>query len=139
MPLETWLPPLTSGMILISGVALLAGWIAIRRHKRDLHHRLMLTATLFAALFLVLYVTRFLLLGAKPFEGQGIWRMIYFSILIPHSILAILVGPGALVAILWARRREFRRHGRLGRWLVPIWLFVAATGWIIYWMLYKMF
>ncbi len=139
MPLETWLPPLTTSMIVVSGVALASGWVAIWRRKRELHHRLMLTATIFAALFLVLYVTRFLLLGAKPFEGQGVWRVVYFGILIPHSILAIAVAPAALAAILWAYRRDFRRHRRLGRWLVPAWLFVAATGWIIYWMLYKMF
>lgn len=138
MQLETWLPPLTSGMILISGVALAAGWVAIRRRKRELHHRLMLTATVFAALFLLLYITRFFLLGAKPFEGQGLIRVIYFSILIPHSLLAIVVGPAALVAIRWAYRRDFRRHRRLGRVLVPVWLFVAVTGWIIYWMLYRM-
>ncbi len=138
MPLETWLPPLTSGMILISGVALAAGWVAIKRRQRELHRRLMLTATLFAALFLVLYITRFFLLGAKPFEKEGWWRVLYFSILIPHSLLAIVVGPAALFAIRWAYTGQFGRHRRMGRWLVPVWLFVAISGWVIYWMLYRL-
>ncbi|MDQ7029428.1 MAG: DUF420 domain-containing protein [Ardenticatenia bacterium] len=138
MALETWLPPLTSGMILISGAALAAGWVAIKRRQPELHRRLMLVATLFAALFLVLYITRFFLLGAKPFEKGGWWRTLYFSILIPHSLLAIVVGPAALIAIRWALAGEFGRHRRLGRWLVPVWLFVAVSGWVIYWMLYRL-
>lgn len=136
--LETWLPPITSGTILLSGITLVAGWVAIRQRKRDLHHRLMLTATGFAALFLVLYVTRWFLLGTKPFEGQGLLRVIYFAILIPHTILAIVVGPAALLAIKRANDKQFRNHRRIGRILVPVWLFVAGSGWVIYWMLYQL-
>ncbi|GAP62542.1 MAG: DUF420 domain-containing protein [Ardenticatenia bacterium] len=138
MGVETWLPPLTSGMILVSGLFLVAGWIAIKRKQRERHHRLMLGATIFAALFLVLYVTRFLLLGAKPFEHGGWLRTLYFAILIPHSILAMVVGPAALLAIYRANKKQFRQHRRIGRWLVPVWLFVAASGWVIYWMLYQL-
>ena len=138
MEIEAWLPPLTSGMILVSGVFLVAGWVAIKRKRRDAHHRLMLGATVFAALFLILYVTRFFLLGAKPFEHGGWLRTLYFAILIPHSLLAIVVGPAALLAIYRANQKQFRQHRRIGRWLVPVWLFVAVSGWVIYWMLYQL-
>lgn len=135
---EAWLPPITSGTILVSGITLVAGWVAIKRRKRDLHHRLMLTATGFAALFLVLYVTRWFLFGTKPFEGEGLVRVTYFAILIPHTILAIAVGPAALLAIKRANDKKFRRHRQIGRILVPVWLFVAGSGWAIYWMLYHL-
>lgn len=98
----------------------------------------MLIATGFAAVFLVLYVTRWFLLGTKPFEGEGLVRIIYFSILIPHTILAIVVGPAALFAIKRANDKKFSTHRRIGRVLVPIWLFVAGSGWVIYWMLYHL-
>lgn len=138
MSVEQWLPPLTSGTILLSGLTLTAGWIAIKRRRRDIHHRLMIVATILAALFLILYGTRWYLLGTKPFEGEGVVRVLYFAILIPHTILAILVGPAALVAIWRARRHRFRQHRRIGRLLVPAWLFVAGSGWVIYWMLYQL-
>lgn len=137
--LEAWLPSLTSGTILLSGIALTAGWIAIRRRRRDAHHRLMLAATGLAALFLVLYVTRWYLFGTKPFEGEGLARVVYFAILIPHTILAILVGPAALLAIWRANTKRFRQHRRIGRFLVPVWLFVAGSGWVIYLMLYQLY
>lgn len=117
---------------------LIAGWVAIKRRKRDLHHRLMLTATGFAALFLVLYVTRWYLFGTKPFGGEGFLRIVYFAILIPHIILAVAVGPAALFTIKRANDKEFRSHRRIGRILVPVWLFVAGSGWAIYWMLYQL-
>jgi putative membrane protein len=128
----------TSGSIVLSGLALLAGWLVIRR-RRDvrLHRRLMLTATALAAVFLVAYVTRWSMYGSKPFAGTGAWRQAYLAILLPHVLLAIAVGPLALRMIYLAqRRRDFAAHRRLGRFTVPLWLFVSASGWVIYWLLY---
>lgn len=128
----------TSGSIVLSGLTLLAGWLVIRR-RRDiqLHRRLMLTATALAAVFLVAYVYRWSLYGSKPFAGTGAWRGAYLAILLPHILLAIAVGPLALRMIYLAQsRRDFAAHRRLGRITVPLWLFVAASGWAIYWLLY---
>lgn len=128
----------TSGSIVLSGLTLLAGWLVIRR-RRDiqLHRRLMLTATALAAVFLVAYVYRWSLYGSKPFAGSGAWRTAYLAILLPHILLAIAVGPLALRMIYLAQsRRDFGAHRRLGRITVPLWLFVAASGWAIYWLLY---
>lgn len=128
----------TSGSIVLSGLTLLAGWLVIRR-RRDiqLHRRLMLTATALAAVFLVAYVYRWSLYGSKPFAGTGAWRSAYLAILLPHILLAIAVGPLALRMIYLAQsRRDFVAHRRLGRITVPLWLFVAASGWVIYWLLY---
>ena len=59
----------------------------------------MLTATVFAALFLVVYVTRFLLFQPKIFAGEGLVRAVYLVILGSHTVLAIAVGPLALVTL----------------------------------------
>src|SRR4029078_4555856 len=94
-------------------------------------------ATAFAALFLVFYVTRWWVFGSKLFEGTGGWRVLYFSILAPHILLAIAVGPLAVRLIQLALVREdFVAHRRLARVTLPIWLFVAASGWLIYYLLY---
>jgi putative membrane protein len=139
MSLET-LTGVSTACIVASGACLLAGWFLIRVPKSVTWHRnLMLLATAFAGAFLVAYVTRWSLHGSKPFAGTGAWRTLYLSILVPHVILAIAVGPLAFRLIrLAAVRRDFAAHRRLARVTLPIWLFVAASGWVVYYMLYRM-
>jgi putative membrane protein len=126
--------------IVLSGLSLLVGWWFIRfRRAIDAHRNTMLVATLFAGLFLVAYVTRWATFGSKPFDGTGIWRTIYVANLIPHIILAIAVGPMALRLIWLAlRKRDFAAHRRLARVTLPIWLYVAGSGWLVWYMLYRM-
>jgi len=124
--------------IVLSGVSLLVGWWFIRlRRDRDNHRRAMLSATALAGLFLVFYVTRWSLYGSKAFAGIGGWRTLYFSILIPHVLLAIAVGPLAIRLIRLALvKQDFVAHRRIARVTLPIWLYVAASGWLIYYLLY---
>ncbi|MBI1815707.1 MAG: DUF420 domain-containing protein [Deltaproteobacteria bacterium] len=125
--------------IVLSGVSLLIGWYFIR-FQRDMprHRTCMLTATAFAGLFLVAYVTRWSLYGSKLFAGTGAWRAVYFANLVPHVILAMAVGPMALRLIYLAlKKRDFVAHRRLARITLPIWLYVAASGWLIYYLLYQ--
>lgn len=124
--------------IVLSGVTLLCGWFFIRvRHDVALHRNTMLAAATFAALFLVLYVTRWSLYGSKHFTGQGLWRIVYFSNLVPHIIFAMLLGPLVLRLLYLAlRKRDFRAHKRLARYVLPMWLYVAVSGWLIFYMLY---
>ena len=137
MSLET-LTVLSTACIVLSGASLVAGWYLIRfRRDRLAHRNAMLTATALAGLFLVLYVTRWAVFGSKLFAGTGGWRALYFAILVPHVLLAIAVGPLAVQLIRLAMVREdFAAHRRLARVTLPIWLFVAASGWAIYYLLY---
>jgi putative membrane protein len=127
-----------TGCIVLSGLGLLVGWYFIHWRRDMIRHRnAMLTATVFAGLFLVFYVTRWSLYGSKHFAGHGGWKVFYFANLIPHVILAMAVGPMAARLIYLAmRKRDFRAHRRLARVTLPIWLYVAASGWLIYYLLY---
>jgi putative membrane protein len=125
-----------TSLIVISGVFLALGYMFIRRRRITAHRRSMLTATLFAALFLVVYVTRAALFPTKHFEGQGTAYLVYLGILAPHIVAAIVVGPLALIAIARALRGNFLGHRAITRYTLPIWAFAAITGWIIYVMLY---
>jgi putative membrane protein len=138
MTLET-LTFISTTFIVLSGLSLLLGWYFIRWQKnRQLHQNTMLAATTFAALFLVAYVTRWAVYGSKPFAGEGGWKIFYLANLVPHIILAIAVGPLALYLIYLAlKKRDFRTHRKLARVTLPIWLYVAASGWLIYYLLYK--
>jgi len=131
---------LSTSFIVLSGLSLLVGWYFIRvRKQMERHRAAMLAATAFAALFLVAYVTRWATFGSKPFAGTGFWRTLYFTNLIPHVILAIAVGPLAVRLIQLAMvRRDYASHRRLARVTLPIWLYVAASGWLVYYMLYRM-
>jgi putative membrane protein len=131
-----WLPWLNTALIVISGCFLALGYGFIRARRITAHHRSMLTATVFAGLFLVVYVTRWALLGSKPFPGTGAAYAVYLAILAPHVVLAIAVAPLALVTIRRAFGGRFAQHRRIARFTLPIWAFVAISGWVIYLMLY---
>jgi putative membrane protein len=131
-----WLPWANTALIVVSGAFLALGYAFIRARRIRAHHRSMLTATVFAGLFLVVYVTRFILYGSKGFPGSGTAYTVYLGILVPHIVLAIAVAPLAVVTIRRALGGRFPQHRRIARVTLPIWAFVAASGWVIYLMLY---
>lgn len=131
-----WLPLVNTALIVVSGLFLIAGYILIRQRRIAWHRRAMLTATVFAGLFLVVYVTRFLIFPTKVFTGDSTVRVIYLVILASHVVLAIALGPMVLVTLRRALRSQFRQHRRIARITLPVWLYVVVTGWLIYWMLH---
>jgi putative membrane protein len=137
-PAPEWVALVNTSLIVISGIFLLLGYYFIRQRQIELHKRSMLTATAFAALFLVVYVSRALLYETRVFAGEGLVRAIYLAILISHTILAILVGPLALITLRRALRGEFSKHRQIARITFPMWLYVVATGWLVYWMLHSL-
>src|SRR5579859_2435421 len=103
-PIEEWLPALNAALIVISGIFLGIGYACIRTRRIAWHRRSMITASVFAALFLVVYVTRYIVLGSKIYPGEGVSRLLYFAILIPHTIIAVSVAPLAFVTLRRALR-----------------------------------
>lgn len=136
--METWLPIVNTGLIAGSGVAAAAGYLCIRQRKVEAHKWSMLTAAVLAALFLVVYIARYFLLGSKLYTGEGAVRVVYFAVLISHTVLATILGPMVLVTLYRALTRQFRRHRRIARVTLPMWLYVAVSGWVIYVMLYTL-
>lgn len=136
LQLDTLLPAIDTAFIVISGLFMLLGVYFIRRKMVLHHHRSMLVATAFAASFLLLYVVRALLFEARQFQGDGIARAVYFAVLISHMVLATLVGPLVLATLGLALRGHFPGHRRVARFTVPMWLYVVASGWTVYVMLY---
>jgi uncharacterized membrane protein YozB (DUF420 family) len=133
---EVWVPALNTALIVVSGIFLIVGYVCIRTRRVTWHRRSMLTATVFAALFLVVYVSRYLLLGSKIFPGEGVSRLIYFGILIPHTIIAVAVAPLAFFTLRRALGGRFRQHRRIARVTLPLWIYTAVSGWAVYLMLY---
>lgn len=133
------LPALNATLNGVSAVFLLAGYLAIRGGRRDLHRTCMLAALVTSALFLTSYVVYHLNVGSRPFPGQGPVRAVYFTILLTHVVLAAAIVPLVIVTTLRGLRGEFVRHRRVARWTWPLWMYVSVTGVVIYLMLYRMY
>ncbi len=132
------LPALNAALNGLAAVFLVAGYVLIRRGRRDLHKRCMLAALATSTLFLVSYVVYHWNAGSRPFTGTGPIRTVYFAILITHVVLAAAILPLALVTTGRGLREQYVKHVRVARWTLPIWLYVSLTGVIIYLMLYQM-
>jgi uncharacterized membrane protein YozB (DUF420 family) len=120
-------------------VLLLCGWWNIKQRRIQVHRRFMIAAFVASGLFLTSYVIYHAQVGSKPFPGTGIARAVYFSILIPHVLLAAVVLPMALVTLRRGLIRDDTRHRRIARITFPIWMFVSVTGVIVYLMLYRLY
>ena len=133
---EAWLPAVNAALIVISGIFLIIGYVCIRSRRVTWHRRSMLTASVFAALFLIVYVSRYLLLGSKIYPGEGVSRAVYLTILVSHIAIAIAVAPLAFVTLRRALAGRFKLHRQIARVTLPMWIYTAVTGWVVYLMLY---
>ena len=132
------LPTLNAALNSLSAVFLLAGFLFIKSRNQSAHRACMLTAFGCSILFLISYVIYHYQVGSVPFRGQGWIRLVYFAILLTHTILATAVVPLALITLTRALRERFDAHRRVARWTFPIWLYVSVTGVIVHWMLYRL-
>jgi putative membrane protein len=130
------LPHLNAALNTLSTIFLLCGWVLIKRRRILPHKRAMTAAIITSALFLTSYVIYHANVGSKPFPGTGLARTVYFTILIPHVILAAVSLPPILITFARGLRRDDARHRKIARWTFPVWLFVSVSGVAVYLMLY---
>jgi len=133
------LPVLNATLNAISACLLLLAYRAIRRLDIERHRSLMLAAAATSTVFLASYLTYHAHVGSVRFTGQGPIRIVYFAILISHTLLAIVVLPLVLRTLYLGLKRRDDRHRRLARVTFPIWLYVSVTGVIVYWMIYRLY
>jgi uncharacterized membrane protein YozB (DUF420 family) len=141
MPVNpTFFPALNAVLNGTSAVLIGAGLYSIRSGRVQAHKRIMLSAFITSCLFLTSYLYYHLALraGVTHYRGQGISRPIYFSILISHTFLAVVVVPFILVTLWRALKGRFARHKAIAPYTFGIWMYVSVTGVIIYLMLYKL-
>jgi protein SCO1/2 len=123
-------------------VLLVLGYLSIRTRRIVTHKVLMLCALAVSAAFLTCYLYYHLVVQhGEPtrFTGDGLARPVYFSILLSHTALAVVVAPLALVTTYLGLRDRLSRHMALARWTLPLWLYVSVTGVVVYWMLYHLY
>ncbi len=123
----------------ISALLLAGGYTAIRAGKRDVHKKFMVSAFGVSTVFLVSYVIYHIRVGHVVFQGQGWIRPVYFTLLISHTILAIVIVPLTLITLRRAWLERFDKHRRIARWTLPLWFYVCVTGVIVYLMVYQIY
>ena len=132
-------PTLNAVLNAIAATLLLIGWFQIRKGNREGHRRFMVGALIVTSLFLISYVIYHQRVGSVPYPYADWTRFVYYTILVPHVILAAVQVPFILLAVWRAIRGEFDLHKRITRWIWPVWMFVSVTGVMIYLMLYRPF
>ena len=134
------LPIVNALLNLASLSCLVVGRWAIARANRDLHPPAMSCAFIFSTAFLACYlVYHYQAPQMTTFKGEGLSRIVYYTILFSHIPLATVVVPLAIIALYFAIREKFTSHRRVVRWLWPTWVYVSVTGILIYLMLYQLF
>jgi uncharacterized membrane protein YozB (DUF420 family) len=132
------LPALNATLNAIAAVLLMTGYAFIRRGHVRRHRAAMISACVVSVLFLTSYVIYHANIGSRPFTGRGPIRVVYFTILLTHVVLAAAVPPLAIITLSRGLRARFDRHVAIARWTLPIWMYVSVTGVIVYVMLYRM-
>ncbi len=125
----------TSAVLLVIGRALIA------RGKMAAHRAVMIAAFATSSLFLASYLYYHWPHhgGIVYFRGTGWTRILYFTILISHTTLAIVIVPMVLITLSRGLRGQFDRHRIIARWTYPLWLYVSVMGVIVYLMLFQIF
>jgi uncharacterized membrane protein YozB (DUF420 family) len=134
-----YFPALNATLNGTSAVLLVTGRYLISRGKIMAHRACMIAAVIASALFLGCYLYFHFHAGNILFLGQGWVRPLYFTILISHVTLAIVIVPLAIVTLARGLGGRYPQHRAIARWTWPLWMYVSVTGVIVYFMLYQWF
>ncbi len=133
------LPTLNAILNSISAILLTIGYVFIKQKNRTAHRNCMVGAFTTSTLFLTSYLIYHFNVGSVKFQGQGAVRTLYFSILLTHTVLAVVIVPMIFVTFARALKGNFGQHRRIARWTLPLWLYVSVTGVVVYLMLYHLY
>ena len=113
-------------------VVLLRAYSRIRAKDREGHRRTMLVAIGLGVAFLAVYLVYHAFSGLAKFGGHGAIRPIYFTLLAVHVAMAFAVAILVPLTLFNALKQRFDAHRRIARVTLPMWLFVAGSGLVVY-------
>ena len=109
---------------------------AIRRKQIAAHKRLMIAAFGASAVFLGLFVYRFVTFGfaPPPFEGASlvVFRVVFFS----HEPIAVVSVPLVIATVVLGLASSFKAHREIARVALPLWIYSLVSGITLYCLLY---
>jgi len=133
----------------LTALTLVTALVFVKRGRVDLHRKAMVTALALSGVFLLSYVAYHFtaaevrfgdldhdgVLSAAEKASAGWRRTVYLVLLGCHIAAAGLSLPFILLAFSAAVSRQYDKHRRIARRVFPVWLFVAVSGPVCYWML----
>ena len=136
----TDLPAVNACLNGLSAILLTTGYVFIRRGNKIAHRNCMVTAFVTSTIFLICYLTyHFTVRTVTRFEKPEWFRPIYLTILLTHTLLAVVIVPLVLMTLGRAVKQRFDLHKKIARWTWPLWMYVSVTGVVIYLLLYQIF
>ncbi len=134
-------PEINASLNSVATVLLTMGFILIKLGKQKAHQYAMTGAFCVSVIFLICYVSSKIINKGMhtTFAGEGIWKSIYYFILITHIILAMAIVPLVLRTLYLAIKGNLENHRRWAKWTFPIWYYVSITGVMVYFFLYQWF
>ena len=146
-----FLPVLNALLNFTATLLLIVAYRFIRRGNVVGHFRAIYATLAVSIVFLTSYVSYHTLrqmdqgVGHTVFPLDGWLSYVYYTVLIPHVLLAIVLVPLVLVTLYRGRKavktgsNDWKtRHRSLARITYPIWLFVSISGVVVYLMLYQL-
>jgi uncharacterized membrane protein YozB (DUF420 family) len=130
------IPAVDASLNGLAAVLLVIGFLFIRAHKIKWHRYSMISAFVCSCAFLALYLDFHFRAGVIRFSGQGWIRPVYFTLLISHTTLAIVIVPLVVITLSRGLSARFDAHRTIAKWALPLWLYVSVTGVVVYWLLY---
>lgn len=144
-----FLPPFYSGLNMATAVVLIIAFWFIRQKNVEMHRRAIYLALGFSFVFLSSYIVYHFtmsetlfgdvnhdgVLSASELAEVGNSRTTYLILLLSHILLAALTFPFILFTFIKGYTGQVAKHRKMARWVFPLWLYVAITGPIIYFML----
>lgn len=143
------LPTINAGLNSLTALLLIAAKVLIRKGNRVWHERLMLMAISIGFVFLISYITYHAAVDSTVFgdvdkngeldNGEliaiGTSRLIYIGILLSHILLAAIVVPLVLFALVFALTGRFEKHKMIVKFTWPVWFYVSISGVLVYFMI----
>lgn len=115
-----------------TSLLLITAVIAVKKGKKILHKKLMITALVFSVCFLLSYVLYHSTHESTKYGGEGLIKLIYYFILLTHILLSALIVPLVLITFFRAITEKFDKHKKLARITFPLWLYVTISGVLVY-------
>ncbi|WP_299431521.1 DUF420 domain-containing protein [uncultured Maribacter sp.] len=131
----SFLPPIYAGINGLTAILLVIAVWAIKNGDKKLHQKLMTTCIGLSLLFLVMYIGYHMTSDSTSYGGKGVVKYVYFFILISHIVLSIVIIPLVLRTYAKAYLNKYEEHRKLAKITFPIWLYVAITGVVVYFMI----
>ncbi|WJY28843.1 MULTISPECIES: DUF420 domain-containing protein [Sporosarcina] len=131
-----FLPTLSTALIVLSGVLVIIGWVLIKKQHRQAHKNVMIAAAAAALMFLIIYLSRTVIVGNTSFGGPDSIKIYYTVFLIFHICLATFGAVLGVFSLVTGLKDNLPRHRKLGPVTSLVWVFAALTGVAVYLLLY---